>query len=69
MTTPLTFPGNQTVDRRKLIKSAAALAATAATMTSAYAATVTPFGQTGVPTGSTDPLPLGPLPGFSPGIS
>ena len=45
------------------MKGAAALAATAVTMQAASAATVTPFGQTGAPTTSTDPLPLGPLPG------
>ena len=50
-------------DRRKLIKGAAALAATAVTMKSASAASVTPLGQTGALTPSTDPLPLGPLPG------
>jgi gluconolactonase len=50
-------------DRRNLIKGAAALAATAVTMKAASAASVTPFGQTGAPTRSTGPLPLGPLPG------
>jgi gluconolactonase len=50
-------------NRRKLIRGAAALAATAVTMKAASAATVTPFGQTGATTLSTDPLPLGPLPG------
>ncbi|MGJ4929596.1 SMP-30/gluconolactonase/LRE family protein [Bradyrhizobium sp. HKCCYLS2038] len=50
-------------DRRRLLKGAAAFAAAAATATSASAATVTPPGQTGAPTISTDPLPLGPLPG------
>jgi gluconolactonase len=50
-------------NRRKLIGGAAALAATAVTMKAASAATVTPFGQTGATTLSTDPLPLGPLPG------
>src|SRR5260370_41301472 len=63
MTTPLTFLDNKFLDRRSLIKGTAALAATAATMKAASAATVTPFGQTGAPTPSTDPLPLGPLPG------
>ena len=48
-------------DRRKLFKGAAALAATAVTMKAASAATVTP--ETGATTLSTDPLPLGPLPG------
>ena len=51
------------IDRRKLLRGAAALAATAATMTAASAETVTPFGQTAVPLRSTEPLPLGPLPG------
>src|SRR5258708_40371284 len=63
MTTPLTFLDNQSLDRRNLIKGAAALAATAVTMKAASASTVTPFGQTGVPTRSTEPLPLGPLSG------
>src|SRR5260370_12218012 len=63
MTTPLTFLDNKFLDRRSLIKGTAALAATAATMKAASAATVTPFGQTGAPTPSTDPVPLGPLPG------
>ena len=58
MTTPLTFLDKQTFDRRKLIKGAAALAASAATMASASAAeTVPPLGQPGSPTRSTDPLP------------
>jgi gluconolactonase len=63
MTTPLTFLDNQSLDRRNLIKGAAALAATAVTVKAASAATVTPFGQTGAPTPITDPPPLGPLPG------
>src|ERR1700693_5375158 len=63
MTTPLTLLHNQLLTRRSLIKGTAALAATAVTMTAAGAATVTPFGQTGAPTPSTNPLPLGPLPG------
>src|SRR5256885_9736184 len=65
MTTPLTFPDKNegVVDRRRLLKAAAALAATGVTMHAASAATVTPFGQTGALTPSTDPLPLGPLPG------
>jgi gluconolactonase len=69
MTSPRPFSDNQTdaaaenVDRRTLLKGAAALAATAVTMKAASAATVTPFGQTGATTLSTDPLPLGPLPG------
>src|ERR1700746_1562075 len=40
-----------------------AAAAMAATMKAASAATVTPFGQTGAPTRSTEPLRLGPLSG------
>src|SRR5262249_23745666 len=63
MTTPLTFPGNHPFNRRTLMKGAASLAATAATMTAASAATVAPLGQTGAPTTATDPLPLGPLTG------
>ncbi|WP_024508725.1 SMP-30/gluconolactonase/LRE family protein [Bradyrhizobium sp. ARR65] len=68
MTTPLTFRDIQTktgsLNRRTLLTGAAgALAATAVTMETASAATVAPFGQTGAPTRSTGPLPLGPLPG------
>jgi gluconolactonase len=69
MTTALTFPehqdkgGSSGFHRRNLLKGAAALAATAVTMKAASAATVTPSGQTGATTPSTDPLPLGPLPG------
>ena len=69
MTTPLTFSehhdkgGSSGLHRRNLLKSAAGLAATAVTMKAASAATVTPSGQTGAPTSSTDPLPLGPLSG------
>jgi gluconolactonase len=70
MTNPRTFSDNQTeadtdnFDRRTFLKGAAAFAAaTAVTMKAASAATVTPFGQTGAPTSSTEPLPLGPLPG------
>jgi gluconolactonase len=44
------------------MKGAAALAATAVTA-SASAETVAPLGQTGAPTRSTEPLPLGPLQG------
>src|SRR5205807_8930614 len=62
MTTPLTFP-DQHLHRRGLLKGAAALATTAVTMKAASAATVTPTGQTGAPTTSTDALPLGPLSG------
>jgi gluconolactonase len=50
------------MDRRAFLTTAAAAAA-AATMKAAAAATVTPFGQTGAPATSTDPLPLGPLTG------
>src|SRR5437762_2235815 len=50
-----------TMDRRTFL--ATATAAAAVTMKAASAATVTPFGQTGAPSTSTDPLPLGPLPG------
>ena len=55
--------GARGFDRRTLLRGTAALAAAAATVTSATAATVAPLGQTGAPTISTDPLPLGPLPG------
>jgi gluconolactonase len=50
------------MNRRTFLATTAACAA-AATMKAASAATVTPFGQTGVPLRSTEPLPLGPLPG------
>ena len=50
------------MNRRTFLATTAA-AATAATMKAAPAATVTPFGQTAVPLRSTEPLPLGPLPG------
>ena len=50
------------MNRRAFLATTAA-AATAVTMKAASAATVTPFGQTGVPTRPTEPLPLGPLPG------
>jgi gluconolactonase len=69
MTTALTFPehhnkgGSGGFHRRNLLKGAAAVAASAVTMKAASAATVTPSGQTGALTLSTDPLPLGPLPG------
>src|ERR1700726_2889628 len=67
MTNPLHSDHHETapagVDRRNLLRGAAALAATAVTVKAAWAASVTPFGQTGAPTPSTDPLPLGPLPG------
>src|SRR5260370_40269793 len=68
MTNPTNLPGRQDggsngLDRRTLIRGAAALAATAATMKAASAATGAPLGQTGAPTLSTEPLPFGPLPG------
>src|SRR5215468_2815663 len=50
------------MNRRTFLTTTVA-AATAATIKAASAATVTPFGQTGVPLRSTEPLPLGPLPG------
>jgi gluconolactonase len=50
------------MNRRAFLATTAAATA-AATMKAASAATVTPFGQTGAPTPSTAPLPLGPLPG------
>ena len=61
MTSRLTFPDTPPLNRRRLIKGAAALAATAVA-TSAAADTVPPLGQTGAPTRTTDKLPLGPLP-------
>ena len=63
MTTPLTFPFIRSLERRALMKGAAALAATTASAKAASATTVTPFGQSGAPTRSTDRLPLGPLSG------
>jgi gluconolactonase len=69
MTSPLTLTehhdkgGSSGFHRRNLLKGAAALAATAVTMEAAAAATAPPLGQTGALTPSTDPLPLGPLPG------
>jgi len=63
MTTPLTFLDKHTLHRRNLMKGAAALAASAVTVNAASAETVTPFGQTGAPTRSTERLPLGPLSG------
>src|SRR5215211_7281278 len=47
------------MNRRAFLATTAA----AVTMKAASAATVTPFGQTGAPTPSTAPLPLGPLSG------
>jgi gluconolactonase len=66
MTTPLTFPDKdqgRAVNRRILLKGAAAVAATGVTAQAASAASVAPLGQTGAPTISTDALPLGPLSG------
>ena len=69
MTNPANLPGQPVdqrsagLDRRNLLHGATALAATAVTMKTASAASVAPLGQTGAPTLSTDPLPLGPLPG------
>ena len=51
------------VDRRILLRGAAAIAATSLTVKAASAATVTPSGQTAAPTRSTERLPLGPLSG------
>src|ERR1700748_622911 len=62
MTSPLTF-SEHPFNRRKLIKGAAALAATAVTAGAASAETVAPLGQTGAPTRSTDQLPRAPLSG------
>src|SRR5438045_1891432 len=50
------------MDRRKFLTTTA-VAATAATLKAASAASVPPVGQTGAPTLQTGPLPLGPLPG------
>jgi gluconolactonase len=69
MTNPANLPGQPVdqrsagLDRRNLLRGATALAATAVTMKTASAASVAPLGQTGAPTLSTDPLPVGPLPG------
>ena len=68
MTNPTDLPDHQTnADRTasiaaRLFKGAAALAATAATIKAASAATVTPFGQTGVLTRSTARCPWGRYP-------
>ena len=51
------------VDRRTLLRGAAAIAATAVTVKAASAETVAPLGETGVLTRPTTPLPLGPLSG------
>jgi gluconolactonase len=50
------------MDRRAFLATTAA-AASAATLKAASAANVTPYGQSGAPLRSTEPLPLGPLPG------
>ena len=50
MTIPLTLPHRQTLNRRNIIKGAAALSATAVSMKFASAETLPPFGQTGSPT-------------------
>src|SRR5436309_9557758 len=50
------------MNRRAFLATTAA-AATATAVKAASAATVTPFGETGVPLRATEPLPLGPLPG------
>ncbi|SDH85514.1 gluconolactonase [Bradyrhizobium lablabi] len=69
MTNPANLPDTSVdprsagLDRRNLLRGATALAATAVTMKTASAASVAPLGQTGAPTLSTEPLPLGPLPG------
>ena len=67
MTTSLTFtdPHRKSggFDRRKMLTGAAALAASVVTIKAASAASVAPLGQTGAPTLSTEPLPLGLLPG------
>src|SRR5829696_4088825 len=49
------------MNRRAFLATTAAAAGV--TMKAAYAATVAPFGQTGAPSRSTQPLPLGPLSG------
>jgi gluconolactonase len=51
------------VDRRRLLRTAAAIAAASVTIRTASAETVSPLGQTAAPTRSTQPLPLGPLSG------
>ena len=48
---------------RRAFLTTTAAAATVVTLKAAGAATVTPFGETGVRLKSTEPLPLGPLPG------
>ena len=74
MTSPLTFSDNHVLNRRSLIKGAAALAATAVTMTAASAATVAPLGQTGLPNLVNRSAAAGaavrqPLSGFSSGVA
>jgi gluconolactonase len=63
MTNELTFPSNPSLNRRRLIKGAAAFAAASVTASAASAETAAPLGQTGAPTRATEPLPLGPLSG------
>ena len=63
MTGALTFSDNPSLNRRRLIKGAAAFAAAAVTASTASAETVAPLGQTGAPTIQGDALPLGPLSG------
>src|ERR1700694_5047153 len=67
MTNPLHSDHHETapagVDRRNLLRGAAAIAATAVGCKAASPASVPALGQTGVTTTATDPLPLGPLPG------
>ena len=48
---------------RRAFLAATAAAASVVPLKAAYAATVTPFGETGVPGRSGEPLPLGPLSG------
>jgi len=59
----ITDSGEPVLARRTLLKGAAAVAATGMSIGAAGAASVAPLGQTGAPTMSTAPLPLGPLPG------
>ena len=63
MTTPLTFPDNQPLNRRRLIKGAAALAATAVTASAARADTVRRSARPELRLIQGDALPLGPLSG------
>ena len=63
LTNPEPFTSRGGIDRRKILAGTAALAASAVTINAANAASAAPLGQTGAPTPSTEPLPLGPLPG------